>query len=169
MTEKRLFFQFDQPESPSPDLDGGNNSHHDSFSITSAASNSKSLSLFRSRDSKTSKNFSSPAERASVTGLATCIGPSITVFYFYAIVVVPLLDHYFCIIECVTTISDCMWWLQLHLFYRGGAGKGGLNLRYHQFYCDTDWSAVFRRESMPPFVPPHSTDLTDTRNFDKVS
>ena len=136
-TEKRLFFQNDHPESPSLDRDSVS-SNHGSFSISNANSASKNLSLFRPRDSKSSKNSS---ERASVAGWSL------------------LLIHF--------AKLTCTDWLYVQ-FSRSGAGKG-LNLKHHQFYCDTDWNAVFRREVMPPFVPPHSADMTDTRNFDKVS
>ena len=63
-TEKRLFFQNDHPESPSLDRDSVS-SNHGSFSISNVNSASKNLSLFRPRDSKSSKNSS---ERASVAG-----------------------------------------------------------------------------------------------------
>jgi hypothetical protein len=51
---------------------------------------------------------------------------------------------------------------------RNYSSKSGCkNLKYHEFFKDTDWESVVRREAMPPFIPPSTADITDTRNFDK--
>eukprot|EP01036_Dinobryon_divergens_P028995 gene28995-38039_t len=71
--ERRLFFHFDQPESHPSDSDGIQSNHASFSSTNGGTSNSKSLSLFRSRDSKTSKSYSTSAEKASVTGLERCV------------------------------------------------------------------------------------------------
>ena len=48
-----------------------------------------------------------------------------------------------------------------------GGGLSKRNVQEHPFFADLDWAAMERGELIPPFIPPMSRDLTDTRNFDR--
>lgn len=47
------------------------------------------------------------------------------------------------------------------------ANASKYNLRTHAFYADIDWTALTKKQVIPPFVPPMGRDITDTRNFEK--
>jgi len=50
---------------------------------------------------------------------------------------------------------------------KAAASAAKYNLRSHAFYADMDWTALMKKQVIPPFVPPMGRDITDTRNFEK--
>lgn len=42
-----------------------------------------------------------------------------------------------------------------------------LNLKYHAFFVNVDWTAMEAGLVVPPFVPPIGKDICDTRNFER--